>query len=100
MFIRIVHAGVEDTGLQVDQGGQEIMDQINLIINIGLIIAIAAGMDAMIFLLVVSTSCGGRENCGKRFCPIGVLNDYLYPTLILLPIVLVITVTYVLVTKP
>jgi hypothetical protein len=23
------------------------------------------------------TSCGGRENCGKRFCITGIVNDYL-----------------------
>jgi len=27
-------------------------------------------------ILIYSTSCGGRENCGKRFCPIGLFNDY------------------------
>jgi len=36
-------------------------------------------------VLIYSTSCGGRENCGKRFCPIGLFNDYgFYPALVFL----------------
>lgn len=24
----------------------------------------------------LTASCGGRENCGKKWCPIGFVNDY------------------------
>ncbi|MFA5408033.1 MAG: hypothetical protein WC343_04600, partial [Bacilli bacterium] len=35
-----------------------------------------AGLILAILPAVVSTSCGGRENCGRPLCPMGIVDDY------------------------
>jgi len=44
-------------------------------IIIFIFIIIMAIIPTLLFATLLA-SCGGRENCGKRFCPIGLTDDY------------------------
>jgi hypothetical protein len=44
-------------------------------IFIFIFIVIMAIIPTLLFAMLI-TPCGGRECCGRRFCPIGLADDY------------------------
>ena len=49
------------------------MFEIDQIIALGFFICL---LGIILFIIITSTSsCGGRENCGKKYCVIGIMMD-------------------------
>lgn len=52
------------------------------------VVALGILIDWFLFVVMMGFSCGGCEHCGKRFCPVGLFQDFPLTIMVAIPLAL------------